>query len=872
MKLFDKLNGYENKEDHLLLHFDDGDMRLYFMSPRIARVVTSFDEEYRELSYNLVTTAWEDGADRYFGEKRTRIRPCMIRVTEREEELICRPGITPRAEDDGLADDAEEKAPLTIKIQRSPFGIAVLDEDGEVAFSDVYGKAYRKDGNLRRWHMARIFEKDAFFGFGEKTGPMNKYGDRVKMAPSDAMGYDPMRTDPLYKHIPFFIRLNAVSKKAFGCFYHNMSPSEFDMGRGKCNYYPEHYTYCADDGKLDLFLLAGPKVTDVIEEYTFLTGRSAMLPKYALGYLGSSMYYSELEQDSDEAILSFVKKARDMGMPMSGFQLSSGYTTQENNKRCVFTWNHDRFRDPKDFVKKMKRAGVHISANVKPGFLLVHPKVEELKEKGFFIRNEAGDDYEIGSWWGGDGYFADLTDPKNRQIWSELLKENLLDYGIDSVWDDNCEVDSIINDDAKVDAEGMGGRVASYRPAIANIMCKLATEGLLAADKDRRPYVVCRAGAAGIQSFAQTWAGDNLTCWESLQYNIGTVLGMGLSGVANQGCDIGGFHGPVPEPELLVRWVQNGIFMPRFSIHSCNTDNTVTEPWMYPSVAGEIREAIRLRYRLLPYMYSLMEEASEKGLPILRPLFMKYQEDENCYEECVEFLLGEALLVANVVIKSAEAIEVYFPKGGRFYDIKTGICYEGGAPVLIPVTLQDVPMFLCEGGILPVAENVPIIEDDGKSIGFFTEGDASREGRRFEPKTLRLLLFPGKDTSFTYYEDDGETMNYRNGDYKKSRITMTGDEKTSVVLTVEREGSYVSSTAGVVLEMVCDEVCPLCVSLDGEIIRYFTDGNDFEKARDDKNSAWYYDAEKHKAKIYYPRPKADYKVEISFLRHDLIGM
>ena len=857
MRLLKKTTGYEDKEDHLLLHFADGDLKIYYMTPRIVRIVTSFDETYRELSYNLVTTAWEDAADDYFGELRHRIAALPIKVTETKDELLCTPG----------GEDA-----LTLKIKKDPFGIAVYDGDDIPVHEDIYGKAYRKDGNLRRWHMARIYEKDGFFGFGEKTGIMNKYQDRIKMFPSDAMGYDPMRTDPLYKHIPFFIRLNEKDKKAFGYFYHNMSPCEFDMGRGKCNYYPEHFTYCADDGKIDLFLIGGPEVSDVIRGYTDLTGKSILPPKYALGYLGSSMYYSELEKDSDDAILKFVGKAREMGMPMSGFQLSSGYTTQENNKRCVFTWNHDRFKDPKEFVSKMKERGVHISANVKPGFLLVHPKMEALKKEDFFIHDEENKDFEVGSWWGGDGCFADLTNPKNRQIWSRLLKENVLDYGIDSVWDDNCEVDSILNDDAIVSAEGMGGRVASYRPVIANIMCKLAIDGLLEADADRRPFVVCRAGSAGIQSFAQTWAGDNLTCWEALQYNIGTVLGMGLSGVANQGCDIGGFHGKAPDPELLVRWVQNGIFMPRFSIHSCNTDNTVTEPWMYPRVTSEIREAIHLRYSLLPYMYALMKEASVSGLPLMRPLFLEYQEDETCYGECVEFTLGKALLVANVVIEAAEAIEVYFPKGGRFMDIKTAKVYEGGTTALLPVTLSDIPIFLCEGGILPMGEDIPIIDENGRSIGFSSDPAGHGDDRRFEPRRLRVLLFPGKNATFDYYEDDGHTMAYRHGDFLQSRLTMTGDAKTETCVSAHREGTYASGTEEILLEVTCGEICPLSVTTDETEIPVQPDATEFEKAMDNHKSTWHYDVEHHVAKIFYPRPKGDYEVRINFRQHDLIGM
>src|SRR5699024_4926811 len=144
--------------------------------------------------------------------------------------------------------------------------------------------------------------------------------------------------------------------------------------------------------------------------------------------------------------------------------------------------------------------------------------------------------------------------------------------------------------------------------------------------------------------------------WETLRGNIATILGMSLSGVANQGCDIGGFHGPRPEPELLLRWVQHGIFQPRFSIHSVNSDSTVTEPWMYPEITPLIRDAIQLRYRMIPYLYSLMVRASRDGLPIMQPLLSAFQPAPARYDTTDTFMLGDSLLVATVLEKGASTV------------------------------------------------------------------------------------------------------------------------------------------------------------------------------------------------------------------------
>ena len=854
MILFKKLSSYGSYDDHVELCTDGAKLFVYFINEKTVRVSTSFDEEYRELSYNLTTTAWEDDADEFFGKWRKRIHALKPIVSEEDDRLIV------TASEDSIR----------LIIDRENFGIKFTDADDNVLSEDIYGAAYWKDGNLRRHHRGRIFPGDRFYGFGEKSGMLNKYGDRLRMFPSDSLGYDPAKTDPLYKHIPFFIRFNEKTKIASGMFYHNMSPTEFDMGRGKCNYYPEHYTYTADHGRLDYFFIAGPAISDVVERYTFLTGRQPLFPKYAYGYLGSSMYYSELDEKSDEAILEFASRAADEGVPMTGFMLSSGYTTGADNKRCVFTWNNDRFSDPKSFVKKMRSRGIRLCANVKPGFLLVHPKKDELISKGFFIKDESGEAPQEGSWWGGPGYFADLTDENNRNIWTELLTENVLDYGIDAVWNDNCEVDSILNDDAIVSAEGKKDRLSGYRAVTANIMCKLAYEALLKKDPKRRPFVVCRAGGAGIQSFASTWAGDNLTCWEALQYNISTILGMGLSGVANQGCDVGGFDGPAPDPELFVRWVQCGIFMPRFSIHSCNTDNTVTEPWMYEDVKGEIREAIRLRYRMLPMIYSLMEESNRTGAPVMRPLIYKYSDDARVYDEAVQFMMGDSLMVAPVVTQSAEGIEVCFPEDDSFIDLKSFERYEGGTYNVVSVTISDIPMFICRGGVIPMAEDVPILDDSGASIGFFAGEDDTDD--KLAPKKMNIMVYPGTDSVTTFYDDDGKSMDYEDGKYVRSTISLSGDFSSSVKIAVSRQGDYKSATTGLMYTVFSEKRAPLSVTLSGEKIPEIRYRADFDKACDDKKQAWFYDMQMEAALINLDYPKGDYELLISFELHDLIGM
>ena len=821
------------KDSYFSVMTNSVEIRILFLTDSILRIRAGFDGDFAEESYSLVMTAWEDRMDDFLKGRRTRVEAADAVLSDGDREAVIEGRI------------------LKVVVEKDPFRICVYDKEGTLLHADIVDLAYMEDSNHRRIHTSEISPEDCFYGFGEKSGSFNKAQKFMSMSPKDAMGYNPRETDSLYKHIPFYIKLNRGTRKAVGYFYHNTCECDFDMGREKSNYWKPHSRYRTDGGDIDLFLIAGPSVRQVVERYTDLTGKSAMLPRYALGYLGSSMYYPELDNDCDDAILDFIDTTREEKIPVDGFQLSSGYCTVETDKgikRCVFTWNKKRFKDPREFFAQMEKRGVTVSPNVKPGILLIHPKLDEMKAKCMFIKASDSDEPGIGTWWGGKGVFADFTNPSTRTYWKEMLKENVLEYGTSSVWNDNCEYDSLVDKDCRCDFEGKGGTIGQLKSVMSNIMCHITDEAIHETFTNTRPYIVCRSGHCGIQRYAQTWAGDNLTCWDSLKYNIATILGMSLSGVANQGCDIGGFYGPSPEAELMVRWIQNGIFQPRFSIHSTNTDNTVTEPWMYGDCTDYIREAIGLRYQLSPYLYSLMERAHETGLPIMEPMCSAFQKDVKCYEEGVDFMLGDSLLVANVVEKGAVSRKVYLPEGETFYDFYTRAAYEGGRTVELPVDLGSIPLFVRSGAIIPMAE------------------DRLDNLKTQQAEHIRILCAADRDGRFELYEDDGISMDYEKGGCLKTSITMTAGERT--VLDFHQEGHYETAVKTLYLDMIHRKKAPYWVKADGETIPHFLHRRKFE----DADCGWYYSQRLKSVQIKYPNPKKDYQVIVSFEQFDLIGM
>lgn len=819
----------KNYDNYLNIDTDAAKYRIVLLNDEIVRIRCTFDEEFaEEASYSLIMTAWEDKMDGLLSEERKRVR-----------------AVGSKYEDLGTYIRLSTKK-LKVNIYKEPFAIEITDKEGNVLHSDLKEKSYVKDAHGRLYHYSCMDDEDCFYGFGEKTGYLNKKKKRLRMHNVDTVGYDSEHTDPLYKHIPFYIKFNKKNSIASGIFYHNSFDSVFDMGCERSGYWNKYSYFCADGGELDVFFIYGPKIKDVIRNYTDLTGKTALPPKYSLGYMGSTMYYTELDRNSDQAILQFLDKCKAEGIPCDGFFMSSGYTTGENNKRYVFNWNFDRFANPAQFVGQVKEKGACLAPNVKPGMLTSHPLYKEFAEAGAYIKDEKEEKSQIDRYWGGPASFVDFTNPKGRELWKKHLKQALVSLGITSIWNDNNEYE-INNSEAVCHFEGMKQKVSALRPIMPNLMAFTAKETIAEADPNTRPYIINRAGFAGIQRYAQTWAGDNSTSWKSLKFNIPVILGMGLSGVANQGCDIGGFYGPAPEPELFVRWVQNGIFQPRFSIHSCNNDNTVTEPWMYPSYTKYIREAIKLRYTLVPYLYSLLFEASTEGDPVMRPLVYEFENDKKVSEESFDFMFGSFILVANVLERGAKTRKVYLPEGAAWFDWNTKQVYEGGQTIEVEVALNSIPMFIRSGAIIPISEGLMNIHHD--SID-----------------KLKFLIEPSEESSFVLYEDDGITNNYKNGEYLKTLVSV---KKTDgVKITFEKEGNYNKQPKEINIDLICRDVAPVQICLKDIKLPMLLDKKQWELSEE----GWYFDTEQRIAKIKYPNLGENYDLHVNFSVKDLISI
>jgi len=669
---------------------------------------------------------------------------------------------------------------IQVGIDLEDAALDVRDAAGRTILRDLPGRAYLCGEHGSVWHTLTRSLDDHYYGLGEVSGPLDRHGRRFHLRPKDALGYDARSGDPLYKHLPFYLQRTADGLWT-GLFYDNPTELWVDLGCEVDNYVGPYRYLHASGGDIDLYVLHGPTPERVLERYAWLTGNTPMPPRWSLGYLASTMSYTE-GTEPRAAIASFADRCRSLGIPVELFHLSSGYTFGADGNRYVFTWDPSRFPDPAADIAAIHAHGLRIAANIKPALLTTHPAYADARAvlvkrapaaPATFVRRDPDPDParppepHTEHFWGGEAGFVDFTDPAGYAWCQDRVRSTLLGNGIDATWNDNNEYDI-----EETDAACHAGPLGQLRPVQTLLMTRASWEIQRRHRPGERPFVLTRSGMAGSQRYAQTWSGDNRSDWDSLRYNVPMGLGLAMSGWPNNGHDVGGFAGPAPNPELFVRWVQNGIFHPRFCIHSWNDDGTATEPWMYPEMLPHVRSAIRLRYRLLPYLYTLFWRAHSAAEPIHRPLCYAFPDDPASLTESFAFLLGPSLLVPGVFGPGQRRRELRLPPGA-WVDWHDGVRYPGGAPATLPAPLERPPLLAREGSIVPTA---PVPDRMG--------------GPR--PHARTMVAFPPADGSRAIgllYEDDGSSEAYRDGAY--ALLDLAADARTDrvkVSATIRHDG------------------------------------------------------------------------------------
>jgi alpha-glucosidase len=619
----------------------------------------------------------------------------------------------------------------------------------------------------RIYHYVRREPREMYLGLGERAGSLDRANQQYRMTNVDAMGYSAKTTDPLYKHIPFYLTWQPETQLGFGLFYDTLADCTFDMGRELDNYHGPYRHFIADHGDLDYYFIASPQTPLAgVRRFTWMTGRPALMPKWGLGYSGSTMSYTDAP-DAQHRMGEFLERCREHDILCDSFHLSSGYTSI-GAKRYVFNWNHEKFPDIEGFVQDYLAHGVKLCANIKPCLLRDHPEFEEAARNGLLIGARDGNPAWV-QFWDEVGAYVDFTNPAAMAWWKQHVKDALLRYGIAATWNDNNEYE-IWSHNAIAHGFGTPWPAREAKVLQTLLMMRASRDAQREYAPNERPFLVSRSGGVGMHRYVQTWSGDNATSWETLRYNLKMGLGLALSGVSNIGHDIGGFAGPAPEPELFLRWIQFGVWMPRFSIHSWNDDGTVNEPWMHPSLTTQVSALLKLRYRLLPYLYQLLWESAMHYEPVLRPTFAEFPADSRCYAESDDMMVGDSLLAAPVVEPGQTERQVWLPAGSRWTCYWSGETFEGGQSVTLPAPWEQPVMLVREGSV--IALNIA----------------EQHFGQRADLRAFILTPFAGGDrVERRYVEDDGVSEAWRDGVFGEWIVSAEG-HADSLTIAVERGG------------------------------------------------------------------------------------
>jgi alpha-glucosidase len=791
--------------------------------PRGERDFDLFDSEEVHSGSIIHHTANEDGVDLTFRRGLMRIMsvdddtlrllvtsrrsveaPPSFAVVESSPAVAAPPVAAPP-----VAAPTVDDTDSMVVVRSGALTLALDPESGAFSLGPAVGSsAQRRDGPRRlattpeaafRWSSAGIALDFAvgtaapIYGLGEKTGYLNRRGRTYQMWNSDDPTHLPSR-DPLYQSIPFFFL--PVGDGWAGVFVDAPGRSWFDCGERR----EEVLTAAVEDAPLDAYVFIGDSPAEVVQRYVGLTGRPPMPPLWSLGYHQSRHTYTPAER-----VEEIAQELRRRELPADVIHIDIKYMDGYR----IFTWDPATFRNPRALMDRLAELDFHAVTIVDPG-VKVDPDYEVYTSGlalNAFCRTETGEVY-AGRVWPGTAVFPDFSKPEVQEWWGAHHQE-LFGVGVAGIWNDMNEPADFTGDfynrtaftppsTVTMDGDGRPRSKDAYHNVYGMLMCRATRRGAELARPGRRPFVLTRAGYAGIQRYAAVWTGDNHSWWEHLAASIPMLLGLGLSGVGFAGADVGGFQ-ENPTPELFARWLQCAAFTPFFRNHA----NSVTkdqEPWSYGAEVEAIsRKYLQLRYRLLPYIYQLFREHSTNGTPVMRPLLWHYPEDERVRNLNSEFLLGESLLIAPITEPGVSARAVYLP-AGRWQDFWTGEVRNGPGNVLVDAPLDRIPLFVKLPAILPM---IPAVQstrafhevslelwlfDGAGKAGAGTAarnaaGTAATEGVAAPGSTAAS---GGPDVHLTYYEDDGETLRHEAGDFDLYEITWRRESRSMTVTPTER--------------------------------------------------------------------------------------
>lgn len=632
-----------------------------------------------------------------------------------------------------------------------------VDKDGSITYSRPSNKLLRSE--LPPWHdklgwrqQITLHQRERIYGLGEQAACLNLRNKAAKavytLFNQDPGGIYGPGKQPLYMGIPVYMSLRPeFDGSGYICFFNNSYRSQFKFKNEILEVLFDSKASSSPTNDILQYYLFATTPQKAVELYCELTGKPPLPAAWTLGYHQSRWGY-KTEQD----IKDVVKGFQEAQIPLSAVHMDIDYMDGYR----VFTVDPAKFRDLNLAAKELETDGVHLVPIIDCG-VKVDDSFELFKQgnqQHYFCYLPDGR-LSTGVVWPGLCAFPDFSDPAVRKWWGNQYKI-FTDAGISGVWHDMCEptVGALLGNNTLVSTtrhfvEGRGGDHNQVHNLYALLEAMAGYEGLSRLQPKKRPFILSRSGWAGIQRYAWNWTGDTESTWATLRQTIPTVLGLGLSGVQYSGSDIGG-HAGAPDAELYIRWLQMAIFMPFCRTHS-SFYTPRREPWAFDNNAKDIiAKTVRMRHRLLPYLYTLACQASLNGYPLIRPLWWNNCSDERLLDADDAFLLGDSMLVAPIVEKGASQREVILPPG-IWYGLFDNKCYAGGGITTLDAPLEDIPVLIKAGSIVPLLDTSTVSQDSRQAeeqrkqwsgTGLKLKREETKPGSavRISPKTIQGTL------------------------------------------------------------------------------------------------------------------------------------
>lgn len=674
---------------------------------------------------------------------------------------------------DAIAIETEK---LRILVERNPCRIKCFDTAGKPFAQDADPGMGWRTGLTAGWK--QIAADEHFYGFGERTGLLDQLSKVRTNWTTDAVDYS-ILTDSMYHAIPFFIALRP--EVGYGIFLNTTYWSRFDLGAQQAGVWQME----TQASELDYYIIYGPEPAEIIRTYTQLTGRMPMPPQWSLGYHQCRWSY-----ESQEIVSQLAQEFRQRRIPCDVIHLDIDYMNGYRN----FTWNPKRFANPKGLIQGLQQNGFHVVTICDPG-VKYEPEADyqvfdDGLKKDYFIRKANGQLFH-GYVWPEKAVFPDFMRSEVREWWGSW-QSSLTDIGVAGIWNDMNEPaldDRPFGDNGnKISfpldaAQGPSDEITTHAEThnlYGLMMAQASYRGVEKSRPQERSFILTRSGYAGIQRWSAVWTGDNQSLWEHLEMSIPMLCNLGLSGVAFVGADVGGFAGNATA-ELFARWMQLGMLYPLMRGHSALT-TAQHEPWIFGDRVEKIcREYIELRYRLLPYIYTLFWNAATTGAPILRPLLYHFPNDPKTYTLADQVMLGPSLLAAPIYRPGVDCRAVYLPEG-RWYDWWSGEAFDGSTYILAEAPLEQMPLYVRAGSIIPMRSVMQYVDERPLDL-------------------LRVRIWKGTG-EFTLYEDDGQTFEYKTGAFCTTSYRVCSGGQETVVTIDKREGGFSPTTREVIVELV----------------------------------------------------------------------